>query len=284
MAAAAAATPSVVKMTTLNELNHDWTKYNFPAGKSAGKAVETKDQMTARHALMDAWVNKELPSVLFLQEISLLRRDTMAASLIDKFHIFIANNLDVKGGTDVTGGCAVLLRRDQAFDFKGARGYPFTFKTQKPDDNKRRVALVVVVKLNGKELALVSVHLEGKPDSVGDQMRVAQVCEAVEFARLKSPKGTIVVAGDFNQPLESIEAIDKALGSKGMYRVANSVPTFQEKEHVLDYMYVSSQSLATNAATGVFPSGRTKSMSKPPFEWAGWGSDHSAFSVIFSDL
>ncbi len=285
VSASPAASKKSKKIASLNELASEWTAYNYPAGKQARGVRETKDQMTARYAMTDAWATKEMPDVLFLQELSLLRSDILAQTLNSKFYIFIANNQSPDGKL-MPGGCAVLLRRDSpSLDVKEARGYPLVFKAQKPGTKDNRVALVVVAKLDGKETAFVSVHLEGVPTALGDTIRLMQACEAVDYARLKAPKAErIVMAGDFNQPLDSIYAIDYGLGVKGMYRVANSTPTFQEKEHVLDYMYVSSEQTAAKATCDVFPKGRTKNMPLPPYEWAEWGSDHSALIVNFDDL
>jgi endonuclease/exonuclease/phosphatase family metal-dependent hydrolase len=272
-------------LVSLNELATEWSKYNSPAGKDKPQSTETPEQMHARLAVTDAFILGTLnPDVALMQEISLLRDKLMEARLSKEYHIFIAHNHTADGKENYAGGCAVLLRKEAGWEAEKTRGYPLVFKNQKTGDNKRRVALVVVTQRDGRETAFVSVHLEGYPSTTGDSLRLAQVMEAYEFARSKSPNGRIVLSGDFNQSLETMERITKALREKGMFMVNNKSITFPEKDQVIDFMFISDEVMVQNALHRVYPPCRTSVMPLAPYEWAAWGSDHCALIVYVRGL
>lgn len=270
-------------VVTLNELNRDWTKHNFPHGATGPKTTETLEQTKARHQVLDKWLLDSKPDVILLQEVGLDRAQKGGLDALKKeYHVMVASNTDLKDvKVPATGGCAVLLRRDGGWDPK-TKELPFLFTAQNVYANYRRQAMVVITNRGPGTPALVfiSVHLEGVPSAAGDGMRLSQIADVVEFARANAPGAIIVLGGDFNQDLSRLGPINDLLAkSYHLHRVPNSAATFPRNKSVYDHVYVTGEHLVKSAIHAVYPSNRTESMPLAPYEWPEWGSDHAALTV-----
>ena len=269
---------------TLNELCHEWTSHNFPAGPNLPKSVETEQQKIARNAITDAHILSHRPDAVLLQEVGSDRWEIICKRFGAEYDAFLVPNQEAATALPYKGGCAVLIRR-VVMHATAKSCHAIVFKTQRPQSVFLRTAVACVVERDAnRSYAFVSVHLDGLPTAVGDELRIAQVCEAVDFARARAPKAAIILGGDFNQPLETMGPLIKAMELRGMYCVDNKTVTFPEKGHVLDYLFVSDRERAKQAVPAVYPVVNPAEKRVPPYQWAGWGSDHLALSVRFVHL
>ena len=204
-------------------------------------------------------------------------------------------------------GSAVIFRRDKyapnlahgptSVVLSSSLIGQFSLKSLKSEHDPRCFAAVDVVTLTGQPVAtVISVHLEGDPES---DVRPKQIAEAVAAAKLLASKSPIMIlAGDFNE--RPTTSILKALADNGLTRLPIYVdPKSNEPSdsctwgmEAIDHIAVSDPTMVLGGVMHVLPrpasrvkaadavdvKGRTakgSAYATPPYAEGGkWPSDH----------